>query len=106
MKTWCSDITWFEGRSVWFLQDAGVTVNPNWKECPICLTPRPKEPMNLAEKLYKVWVADVDELAFSTCERQSKAAIEAVFEVMDDYREKNRYLTVEELKQEIREKLG
>ena len=46
--TWCQDICWKyreEGKSGWLLKDEGgpVSVAYSWKQCPICLVPRPAE---------------------------------------------------------------
>lgn len=115
MKTWpCEHI--IKDGVVWIFQNSVsrpsviITVDERWKECPICLVPRPKEPMKLAEILReKVSPKTGFKIGTTTTyEELSQAALKSVFEVIDEClgHDDTRFANRNGLKQVIRERLG
>ena len=107
MKTWCSEIIWLEpangGYKGWRIYDKEL-VPDGWKLCPICGKERPKELMKLKDIFVEILHK---ENVFENCAvKQAKAALEAVFEVIDGYKELHGVYSMSGLKKEIREKLA
>ena len=103
-KIWCPDIEWWEGTNVgWKIYDTQL-VPDGWRLCPICGKERPKELGKLAELFLKAQSQGYGNVYWQ--EALSKVAIEAVFEVIDGYKELHGVYSMSGLKQEIREKLA
>ena len=125
MKTWCPHWIWSVGeykggkeKYTWFYYENGDgrgEVNHGNANginfCAHCGTPRPKEPMKLAERIYYAFeyprCVDWKNTCYQESWRKCAAdALEAVFEVIDEFGGEQCLTDVGIIKQAIRERLG
>lgn len=123
-ERWCEHLEWQEktqnrGYGYWGYRPTSQAYFSNmdshgWKQCPICMTPRPKPRKWLAEKLYMVAVGGLGEwdncYLKLTYENLATCALEHFVAVVDENTGKNFnhgmiMLSAEEFKQAMRESI-